>query len=214
MVDKAVLKSWKQSSRRFGYRVVDFFPPENGPISGVEIGVYKGDHAALMLRRHPGLTLVGVDLWELWAQRGGDVYPDGVDREDDMDARMRSNMLEEAKAREVHDKAVNQLRSWINNGRCRLLMEEASEAALQFTDGELDFVYIDGDHSYGGCMRDLENWYPKVSPNGILAGHDYTARDVRPAVHDFADKHGLTVVPNGRGKNSNKPKPGTGWILI
>jgi hypothetical protein len=34
-------------------------------------------------------------------------------------------------------------------------------------------VYIDGDHSYKGCVADLRAYYPKIRPGGIFSGHDY-----------------------------------------
>lgn len=37
----------------------------------------------------------------------------------------------------------------------------------------MDFVYIDGDHSYEACLADLEAYFPKVKRSGILSGHDY-----------------------------------------
>lgn len=37
----------------------------------------------------------------------------------------------------------------------------------------LDFCYIDGDHSPDAVMRDLETFWSKVKPGGILGGHDY-----------------------------------------
>lgn len=45
--------------------------------------------------------------------------------------------------------------------------------ATRYPDRSLDFVFIDGDHSYDGVMRDLVAWIPKVKVGGILAGHDY-----------------------------------------
>lgn len=47
------------------------------------------------------------------------------------------------------------------------------EAAKKYNDNSLDFVFIDGDHSYQGCSQDISAWWPKVKPGGILAGHDY-----------------------------------------
>ena len=40
-------------------------------------------------------------------------------------------------------------------------------------DEHLDFIYIDGDHSYAGVLRDLAAAYPKVKRGGLIMGHDY-----------------------------------------
>lgn len=37
----------------------------------------------------------------------------------------------------------------------------------------LDFVYIDGDHSYKGVKRDIKEAKKIVQPEGIISGHDY-----------------------------------------
>ena len=36
----------------------------------------------------------------------------------------------------------------------------------------LDFIFIDGDHSYEGLRDDWEAWNPLVAPQGIIALHD------------------------------------------
>jgi predicted O-methyltransferase YrrM len=36
----------------------------------------------------------------------------------------------------------------------------------------IDFLFIDGDHSYEGCLRDWIEWSPYVIENGIAAFHD------------------------------------------
>jgi predicted O-methyltransferase YrrM len=50
---------------------------------------------------------------------------------------------------------------------------------------QLDFVFIDGDHSYDGVMRDIKNYYPLVRSGGIVSGHDFKLRDVGQALSDF-----------------------------
>jgi len=47
------------------------------------------------------------------------------------------------------------------------------EAANQFQDHSLDFVFIDASHEYEDVKNDIKAWLPKVKKNGILAGHDY-----------------------------------------
>ena len=36
----------------------------------------------------------------------------------------------------------------------------------------VDFVFIDGDHSYEGLRDDWENWRSLTAPGGIIALHD------------------------------------------
>ena len=39
--------------------------------------------------------------------------------------------------------------------------------------GEVDMVFIDGDHSYMGCAGDISVWWPRLKPGGIMAIHDF-----------------------------------------
>lgn len=61
-------------------------------------------------------------------------------------------------------------------------------------DRQFNLVLIDGDHSYDGCMVDLERWSKKLKYGGILLCHDVEAPDfpgVRKAVDDFCNKYSL-----------------------
>lgn len=38
----------------------------------------------------------------------------------------------------------------------------------------VDFVYVDGDHSYESVKLDIKNALTRIKPGGIIAGHDYS----------------------------------------
>jgi predicted O-methyltransferase YrrM len=40
-------------------------------------------------------------------------------------------------------------------------------------EGDLDLVFIDGDHSFEGCRADVERFAPRVRPGGYFILHDY-----------------------------------------
>ena len=43
----------------------------------------------------------------------------------------------------------------------------------KYLNGEkIDFLFIDGDHTYQGVKKDFEMYSPLVSENGIIAFHD------------------------------------------
>lgn len=51
--------------------------------------------------------------------------------------------------------------------------EEARKKVLSILDGDkLDFLFIDGDHSYEGVKSDFENYRNLVNKGGIIAFHD------------------------------------------
>ena len=70
-----------------------------------------------------------------------------------------------------------------------LLRMTSTEAAKQFNSNSLDFIYIDGDHSYKAVTADLEAWFDKIRSGGLVSGDDYvvfptTARAVNDFVHN------------------------------
>lgn len=60
---------------------------------------------------------------------------------------------------------------------------------------EFDLLFVDGDHSYQGCLADLHNWFPRLAPSGHVVIHDsYFGGAVQPAVIDFLKEHPAEVV--------------------
>ena len=57
--------------------------------------------------------------------------------------------------------------------------------------GIVDVAFIDGDHSYEGCMGDLVNWYDHLASGGHLILHDsYPGPwQVQDAILDFMKQH-------------------------
>lgn len=57
--------------------------------------------------------------------------------------------------------------------------------------GMVDVLFIDGDHSYQGCLADIENWYGNLAVNGHLLFHDsYQGQHgVQDAIADFIDRN-------------------------
>lgn len=82
--------------------------------------------------------------------------------------------------------------------RAELLRMTSQEAAQIIHDNSLDFVFIDGDHSYENVKLDLDLWFKKIRPGGILVGDDYQQTwGVRPAVNEFCKikKLVLNIIP-------------------
>lgn len=59
------------------------------------------------------------------------------------------------------------------------------DAAKQFSDNSLDFVFLDAAHDYNNVKNDILTWYPKVKVDGLLAGHDLPWEGVQHAVNNF-----------------------------
>lgn len=52
-----------------------------------------------------------------------------------------------------------------------------------------DYIYIDGDHRYWGCLGDAENCHPLLRKNGLMVFDDGHMEDVKKAVDDFLEKY-------------------------
>jgi hypothetical protein len=71
----------------------------------------------------------------------------------------------------------NQYQNMLNmanrDKRIKVIKNFSLEACKQFSDEYFDFIYIDADHTEAAVYADLNAWWKKVRPGGILAGHDY-----------------------------------------
>jgi hypothetical protein len=73
----------------------------------------------------------------------------------------------------------------------------ASVRAAELIPYQVEFVYIDGGHNYEDCDMDIKTWWPKLTPNGVMAGHDFSPQGfpgVVRAVKEFAAREGVTIV--------------------
>lgn len=124
-----------------------------GAAVGVEIGVERGYFSEMLCRANPTLKLYCIDPWQTYA----------------------SGHVEHATADTVEQfyrQAVQRLAPY----RCTVLRQPSLTAVSQFTDNSLDFVFVDGDHSYEATMEDIVQWTRKLKPGGIMSGHDYYNR--------------------------------------
>lgn len=77
----------------------------------------------------------------------------------------------------------------IRNEGINLINMDSVEAAQFYPDGFFDLVFIDADHTYKGCKRDILAWMPKVRKGGILCGHDYEGPMKDYPGYDFSDEN-------------------------
>lgn len=73
----------------------------------------------------------------------------------------------------------------------------STQASYLYSDGSLDFVFIDADHTKEGFSADLLCWYPKVKSGGVIAGHDYDYPQIKSTLQNFfADDYIRIILPN------------------
>lgn len=161
--------------------ILDRLP--QGEVQGVEVGVFAGDLSSRLLARE-NLGLVMVDSW----LGDGASYEEGSD---DFHAALSQ------KEQNAYMNMAFQRTDFAKDRRS-IMMIDSVKAAELFRDASMDFVFIDADHSYDGCKRDIAAWYPKLKDGALLSGHDYNHPEypswgVKRAVDEFAKSHGLAI---------------------
>lgn len=80
--------------------------------------------------------------------------------------------------------------------RSYVLRTLSAEAVGLFPDSHFSFVYIDANHWGPEITNDIAQWWPKVAPGGVFAGHDWCDTyhlDVKEAVLKFAAKERVVL---------------------
>lgn len=146
----------------------------------VEIGTHRAEFADLFLNKWRGKMLHCVDPWSV---------PRGYESQ--------VKFLNQSVSRRADYRKAQEL---LKDRPARLLRMTSEKAAPLFADGSLDFVYVDGDHSYEMVKKDLELWWPKLKQGGIMAGHDFVCPPiedwpgVQQAVLEFAGNLDLYLI--------------------
>lgn len=134
--------------------------PKNKKLKGAEIGVLNGNTAGRLLRARPLLIHLMIDPWKVPGENTS--YAKSAD----CNARKAQREHEAAYQRTLKVTAFA-------GKRAKVWRMTSEEAAPNVADHSLNFVFIDGDHSYEGCKLDISLWKSKVKPGGFIGGHDY-----------------------------------------
>jgi predicted O-methyltransferase YrrM len=69
---------------------------------------------------------------------------------------------------------------------CIIPLRGDSETVARGFDRTIDLLFLDGDHSYEACSRDVRGWLPRLKKRGTVVFHDYGwAEGVRRAVDEW-----------------------------
>lgn len=60
-------------------------------------------------------------------------------------------------------------------------IKDYSFNAVKNWDKKIDYLFIDGDHTYEVVKKDFEDWYPHVKTGGIISIHDSAANRGGPS---------------------------------
>lgn len=148
----------------------------------VEVGSWLGRSAALMgveiINSDKPISFVCVDPWE-------DGGPDLKDTKyfKDLKKPVYQTFLDNTKP--VRD-ALGK--------RFDTMAMPSVEAASQFADGSIDFIMLDGDHSYEAVQADIKAWLPKMKSGAIMSGDDYLWPGVKKAADQAFGEHVRPVI--------------------
>jgi hypothetical protein len=150
---------------------------------GAEVGTWKGDFSAEILKHSKPKRLYLIDPW---AHRDDPEYERAwyggtVAGQEEMDA--------------IYQSVAKRFEKQMRRGEVEILRTSSVEAAESLAGQQLDWVYIDGDHTYEAVKVDLEAFHRLVRPGGVISGDDYGVEGwwedgVTKAVDEFAAQVG------------------------
>lgn len=122
--------------------------------TAIEVGVQKGLFAKRMLDGWPACN--EYKLVDLWGKEEGYQEPGNHSNKD-------------------HDNYLKQTQRRVkpHKDKVEFFMMRSTKASKLLKDNYFDFVYLDARHDYCAVAEDIEHYWPKIRPGGILAGHDF-----------------------------------------
>ena len=118
----------------------------------VEVGVWKGDLSRQIIQK-PISKLYLVDPWKSINDVEGRLH--------NTEQKNLDKIYRIVRRRFSFDKKIEIIRKF------------STEAMLDIQDDSVDWIYIDGNHSYEFVKEDLNGWWPKLRSGGFLCGDDY-----------------------------------------
>lgn len=157
----------------------------------VEVGVYKGAHAALILEHMKPRKLTLIDPWA-WREQWHVQHTN-----EEIDSLGGGGPL--AQGEEIYRSVCER---FAGDPRVEIVRAPSVEAAEHIADASIDWAFIDGDHRAEPALADLRAWWPKLKPGGVISGDDLVLQNifkpdhpngVATAVHKFVSEQGLDL---------------------
>jgi hypothetical protein len=159
---------------------------EAGFADGAAALVWEGDLSSKLLQQVRPKKLLLVDPWAFDPRFADSLFGGGS---------AKSQVDMDAVCQKVHKRFATEItQGVVSVHRC-----SSAEFAGSVAAEALDWVYIDGNHTYEFVLTDLRSWYPKVRPGGLMAGDDYDRPDewwddgVTKAVMEFVKTEAVMV---------------------
>lgn len=138
---------------------------------GIEIGVSSGHSTITLLENCEKLkTLYCVDKYEPYV----DYYTENFH-------------VDEYEINVIKNLAFKKIYRSRNKHKVVFYEEDSDISVNRFQDGELDFAFLDAHLNAEQVKNDLEKWYPKVRPGGLVMVHDTNYPSVLDEIKDFVE---------------------------
>lgn len=168
---------------------------------GAEIGVWEANSSAKFLERGVG-ELHLVDPWSVEPYRESSehgTYENYLER-----YKKVTGAANEENFVTYYEQVYNRVKKRFKDNPNVHIHRMTSDAWFESFKGTLDWIYIDGDHSFEGCYRDLINAHKVVKNGGLILGDDYQwpfqvhgKEGVTKAVDRFVKEKKLKLVQEG-----------------
>jgi len=162
-------------TRFLGFRITKYGPKphidfiknkyKNKELIGAEIGVWMAENSVQIFKNLNIKKLYLIDPW------GEDLNYNEKDKLN--------------KSKFAYNISMFRLNKYKNKFH---VIRKTSDNAINDIKEKLDFVYIDGNHTYDYVKKDLENYWKLLKKGGVLAGHDVNFEGVFKAVYEFSIK--------------------------
>jgi predicted O-methyltransferase YrrM len=154
---------YRRRADGMGRKALALTMADMGLTKAVEIGCRYGASGLLWCEHIPGLELTCIDPYAAY------------------------HRVSQKRQDEIYEGALANAAGKFEIDRCPSLV-----AVGDYQDGSLDWVHIDGDHSFDAAVQDIIRWAPKVREGGLVLVHDYCAfgmSGVMPAVDAYTHCH-------------------------
>lgn len=146
--------------------------------TGIEVGVQRGILAKKSMQIWKSCK--EYKLVDLWGKEEGYEEP-GTDTAADKDANLRQ--------------ARRRMKGWVERGIVEFFVMRSTDASKHLPDNHFDYIYLDARHDYCAVKEDIEHYWPKLRPGGILGGHDYI--DAQYAIDKLGPKEDWSKCEDG-----------------
>jgi glycosyltransferase involved in cell wall biosynthesis len=183
MFNKTIKLSAQNAERTWGkaYGLFSCILQKRQLKTGAELGVAYGGHCEEILKNTSVTRLYGIDPY-----RHLENYDDPMN-------------VSQERFDEIRTFVKGRLKPYKNRFQ---FIRKTAQAAVDSVPDNLDFIYIDADHSYQSVANDLKTWFTKVKDYGIIGGHDYGHPNfpgVKQAVNEFFGRFDWKIHEEGEG---------------